>query len=94
MSTVRVEKENEELTEAKELLEDIVRFLVDDPDGVHIDSHLTAHTAMFEIRVDDADVGKVLGRQGNHAKALRTLFDAIYGKLGKRLHLQVVDPRR
>jgi predicted RNA-binding protein YlqC (UPF0109 family) len=89
----RAETRNE-LTDASELLEDVIKALVDEPDAVHIDTHVTPHTAMFEVHVHDDDVGKILGRKGAHAKALRVLFDAIYGKLGKRLHLQVVDPRR
>lgn len=77
-----------------ELLESVVRELVDQPDKVSIESHVSSHTATFDIHVAFDDVGKVLGRRGAHAKALRTLFGAIYGKHGMRLHLQVIDPRR
>ena len=72
----------------------IVEMIVDSPGEVRLDSTITEHSAVFDIHVADADVGKVLGKKGSHAHALRTLFGAIYGKLGKRLHLQVVDPRR
>ena len=78
----------------EELLEQAVRHMVDLPDEVRIESHVTDHTATFDINVADSDVGKVLGTSGAHAKALRVVFGAIYGKYGKRLHLQVVDPRR
>jgi predicted RNA-binding protein YlqC (UPF0109 family) len=78
----------------EELLETTVREMCDYPDQVDISAHVTAHSAVFDIRVADADVGKVLGRKGSHAKALRAIFGAIYGKYGKRLHLQVIDPRR
>jgi hypothetical protein len=83
-------------TESQEeiLLRSLVKLLVDEPDGVKIDTTVTGHSAVFDIHVSDADVGKVLGKKGVHAHALRTIFGAIYGKLGKRLHLQVVDPRR
>lgn len=77
-----------------ELLVGILRSLVDDPDDVRIDTHLTHHTAMFEVHVAGKDMGKVLGRGGEYADALRLLFNAIYTKHRKRLVLSVVDPRR
>ena len=83
----------ESTTEEKALLA-ILEMLVDSPGQVKLDSTVTNHSAVFDIHVADSDVGKVLGKKGIHAHALRTLFGAIYGKLGKRLHLQVVDPRR
>jgi hypothetical protein len=84
---------NEHDNEEKALLA-ILEMLVDAPGQVKLESTVTKHSAVFDIHVADADVGKVLGKKGIHAHALRTLFGAIYGKLGKRLHLQVVDPRR
>lgn len=89
MSAAIEEHNNEE----KALLS-ILEMLVDSPEQVRLESTVTKHSAVFDIHVADADVGKVLGKKGVHAHALRTLFGAIYGKLGKRLHLQVVDPRR
>ena len=76
------------------LIRDIIDLLVDKKDEVEISATVTAHTAVFDIKVADGDVGKVLGRKGNHADALRTIFGAIFGKSGKKLHLQVVDPRK
>ena len=76
------------------LIDQIVRHLADSPEEVRIDAHVTEHTATFNIHVAPEDVGKVLGRGGKHAWALRDLFNAIYGKHGKRMLLQVVDPRR
>jgi hypothetical protein len=83
----------EETNEEKALLA-LIEMLVDAPSDVRVDATITNHSAVFDIHVADADVGKVLGKKGAHAHALRTLFSAIYGKIGKRLHLQVVDPRR
>ena len=80
--------------EPKSLLQELIYHLVDYPDQVNIFSNETAHTATFDIEVAEDDVGKVLGRRGSHAEALRVVFGAIYGKLGKRVHLQVIDPRR
>ena len=80
--------------EPEQLLEAMVKELADHPEQVRIESHIGESTATFDIHVALSDVGKVLGRQGSHAMALRTLFNAVYGKRGKRLHLQVVDPQR
>ena len=84
----------ESLMNPDELIDQIVRHLADAPEDVRIDSHVTEHTATFDIYVAPDDVGKVLGRGGKHAWALRDLFNAIYGKHGKRMLLQVIDPRR
>lgn len=77
-----------------ELLAGIIRSLVDDPNDVRIDVHQTNHTAVFEVHVEGKDVGKVLGRGGEYADALRLLFSAIYTKHRMRLVLSVIDPRR
>jgi len=81
-------------TKEEKLIKEIIYSLVDKKEEVSIDITLTGHTAVYDIRVADSDVGKVLGKKGGHAAALRTIFSAIYGKMGKKLHLQVVDPRR
>ena len=82
------------LLDPTDLLNHVVRQMVDSPSDVRIEGHESEHTASFDIHVADSDVGKVLGRRGSHAHALRLVFGAIYGKHGKRLHLQVVDPTR
>lgn len=83
-----------QLLSPTDLLNQVVRQMVDLPDEVRIEGHESAHFAAFDIHVADSDVGKVLGKKGAHARALRLLFGAIYGKHGKRLHLQVIDPNR
>ena len=80
--------------EPKELLKEVISLLVDKQDKVEVVCTITAHTAVYDIRVDNSDVGKVLGRKGIYADALRTLFGAIYGKTGKKLHLQIVNERK
>tara|TARA_R110002126_G_scaffold52672_11_gene142990 strand:- start:1986 stop:2207 length:222 start_codon:yes stop_codon:yes gene_type:complete len=72
----------------------LIKHLVDRPELVDIDMHESKHTVTVEISVHDSDVGKVLGKRGIHAESLRCLFSAIYGKHGKRLLLQVIDPKR
>ena len=82
------------MQDPKVLLEHMVMMLVDRPEAVVVDAHIGEATATFEIHVDDSDVGKVLGRHGAYADAFRLLFGAAYSKLGKRLQLQVIEPRR
>ena len=78
----------------EETVKEIIYMLVDDKEAVNISTTITPHTAVFDISVADKDVGKVLGKRGSHADALRVLIGAIYGKSGRKLHLQIVDPRR
>lgn len=76
------------------LLEELVKNLVDHPEDVRIVPMVGESLVVFEIYVADSDVGRVLGKQGCYPEAMRLLFTAIYGKRGKRLQLQVVEPRR
>ena len=78
----------------KELLHKLILSLVDEKDKVDISCTITKHTAVYDIKVASKDVGKVLGKKGVYADALRTLFGAIYGRNGKKLHLQVLDPSK
>lgn len=80
--------------EPEVLLEQVIRSLVDHPDQVHVTPLIGESTAVFEIRVADEDVGRVLGRRGSYPDAMRVLFGAIFSKHGKRLQLQVIEPRR
>jgi len=75
-------------------LKNILLQLVDEPDELEVQVTETTYAVTVDILVADSDVGKVLGRKGAHPIALRVIFGAIYGKLGKQLNLQVVDPRR
>lgn len=75
-----------------ELIEEIVLRLVDHPDDVHVIVEETKSLTSILVSVHDNDVGKVLGRSGVYADAMRRLFGAIYGKNGRRLHLHVSGP--
>ncbi len=77
-----------------QILHKWLELLVDHNDHINIQSTVTENTAIYEISVHDSDLGKVLGKKGSHADALRTLLTAIYGKQKKKLHLQVLDPRK
>ena len=78
----------------EQLITKIIKSLVDDLESVKISATISEHTAVYDISVSDKDVGKVLGKKGSHADALRTIFGAIYGRVGKKLHLRIIDPKK
>jgi predicted RNA-binding protein YlqC (UPF0109 family) len=75
----------------KELVETIARSLVDDSDSVHVSEVLGEQTAVLELRVAKEDVGKVIGRQGNTAKAMRTIISAASVKEGRKAVLEILE---
>ena len=72
----------------KELVEVIARALVDNPDGVVVTERQEGKTTVLEVRVADGDMGKVIGKQGRIAKAIRSVVKAAATKDNKR---EVVD---
>lgn len=75
----------------KELLEVMIRALVDIPDQVNISEIVGEQTTVFELVVAKEDVGKVIGKQGRNAKAIRTILTAASTKLRKRSVLEIID---
>lgn len=73
----------------KELIETIVKALVDKPEEVKV-SEVAGETAViFEVKVADSDIGKVIGKQGKTANALRTIVKAASSKIGKAATIQI-----
>jgi uncharacterized protein len=75
----------------KELLEEIAKAIVDKPRAVQIKLVESAQVTIFELRTDPTDVGKVIGKDGRMAKALRTILRAAGVKLQRRFLLEIVD---
>lgn len=76
----------------KELLTYIVKNLVDNPDEVSITERVgNGDDIVFEVRVADSDMGKVIGRNGRIAKEIRTLMKSVARKKGKRVSVDIVD---
>ena len=75
----------------KELLELIAKALVDNPNEVSVSEVSGSHTTILELRVAKEDLGKVIGRQGRLAGAIRTILQAAGSKLGKRVHLEIIE---
>ena len=74
----------------KVLLEMIVKALVDDPDQVTVTEVEGENTTIFELRVSQPDMGKVIGKQGRTVLAIRTLLEAAGMKLRKRFILEIL----
>ncbi|NMD44911.1 MAG: KH domain-containing protein [Clostridiales bacterium] len=76
----------------KELLTYIVRNLVDYPDKVSITERKgNGNDIVFEVRVADSDMGKVIGRHGRIAKEIRTLMKSVARKKRKRVSVDIMD---
>lgn len=75
----------------KELVEYIAKSLVDDPSEVLVNQIEGEKSTILELRVSQDDLGKVIGKQGRIAKAIRTLLNASSTKSGKRFVLEILD---
>ena len=75
----------------KELVEAIARALVDHPEDVLVKSVEGSQVIVLELRVHAEDLGKVIGRQGRTAKAIRTLLGAGGMKIHKRFTLEILE---
>ena len=75
----------------KELVEEIAQALVDKPEFVEVTQTDGDQTTVFELRTHREDLGKVIGREGRTAKAIRILLGAIGTKLHRRFTLEIVE---
>lgn len=75
----------------KEFIEFIIKHLVDKPDEVQVNEIAGKQTIVFELRVGEGDMGKVIGRRGQTARSLRILLTAASAKHGKRSILEILE---
>jgi len=75
----------------RELVELIIKGIVDNPDKVEINEIIGERSSIFEIRVDSNDIGKVIGKQGRNIKSIRTIVNAAAQKNDKRVIIEIVD---
>lgn len=75
----------------KELLEFLARALVDKPDAVRVEVVEGEKSIILQLHVDSEDVGKVIGKQGRIAKAIRTIVKASAVKDGKKAIVEIID---
>ncbi len=74
----------------KEFLLYIIRALVDEPEAVEINVVEGEKSTIFELKVAQSDIGKVIGKNGRIAKAIRTILNAAIAKSGKRISLDIL----
>jgi predicted RNA-binding protein YlqC (UPF0109 family) len=75
----------------KALVETMAKALVDNPESVNVAEVDGEKTTVFELRVAESDLGKVIGKQGKTARAMRTILSAAGTKLGKRCVLEILE---
>lgn len=75
----------------RELVSYVAKALVDEPDEVEVNVIEGEKSTIIELRVSPNDIGKVIGKHGRIAKALRTILSATSTKTGKRIVLEILD---
>ena len=76
----------------KELVEEIARALVDHPEQVDVREVDGERVVVFELRLNQTDIGKVIGKSGRTITAIRTLLTSAAAKQGKRAMLEIIEP--
>ena len=75
----------------KEIIKYIVQELVDHPDQVEVSEIEGKEIAVLELKVAKEDIGKIIGKQGRTAQAIRTILSAVSGKAKKRTVLKILE---
>ena len=79
------------MNQLKELIEYIVKALVDNPEKVEVKEIAGEKSIIYELKVGEGDLGKVIGKEGRTAKAVRTIITAAAMKQGKRTVLEILE---
>ncbi len=74
----------------KELVEYLAKNLVENPDAVSVEAIEDGETTTLRLKVAQSDLGRVIGREGRNARAMRTLLHAVGAKSGRRTNLEIV----
>ena len=75
----------------KDLITEIVKALVDQPEEVSVNEIGSSHTTVLEVRAAKPDMGNIIGKRGRTAQALRTVLSAAAGKSRQRYMLEIVE---
>ena len=75
----------------KELVEQIAKALVNDPEAVQVQESGGERTTVIELRVAQEDLGRVIGKEGRTAKAIRTILNGASTKMNKRVVLEIME---
>ena len=84
-------KKNEGEVVEKDLIEYIAKTLVDDPSSVSVNCIAGERSTIFELKVAQGDIGKVVGKHGRIVMAIRTVLSAAAAKTNKRIILEILD---
>lgn len=76
----------------QKFVEDVVKAIVDNPDKVKTDRRVDEMGVLIELEVDPEDMGKIIGKDGRTAKAVRTLLRVMGAKNNARINLKIVEP--
>lgn len=79
------------LSELSKLVEYMAKMLVDSPDSVQVSEVTGENTTVIELKVAQSDIGKIIGKQGRTAQAIRTVLNGASTKLRKRTVLEIVE---
>jgi predicted RNA-binding protein YlqC (UPF0109 family) len=79
------------MTDLKSLIEYMSKSLVDTPDEVSVSEVSGDQSTVYELKVNKSDLGKVIGKQGRTARALRTILNAASTKMKKRTILEIIE---
>jgi predicted RNA-binding protein YlqC (UPF0109 family) len=79
------------MSEVRDFVEYIVKHLVDMPNEIQLTERVGEQTTVYELHVARGDFGKVVGKRGQNAQALRTLITAVSAKAGKRAFFEIVE---
>jgi uncharacterized protein len=76
----------------KEFVEYVVKMLVDHPEEVNVKEVDGERVTVFELRLNQTDIGKIIGKSGRTITAIRTLLTSAAAKNGKRAMLEIIEP--
>jgi predicted RNA-binding protein YlqC (UPF0109 family) len=75
----------------REALENLVKSLVGSPEAVEVAEKQNGSTTVLTVRVEQADIGRLIGREGRTVKAIRSILYAVSQKQGKRYQLEIAE---
>ena len=78
------------MIDLKELIELMIKGIVDKPDKVEINQIIGEKTSVFEIKADPDDIGKIIGKNGKNIKSIRTIVNAAVQKDNKRVIIEII----
>ena len=91
MGLTFIDEESVEVVTMKDLIKFMAQALVDHPEQVEVSEVAGEQTSVIELRVAKEDLGKVIGKQGRTAKAMRTILSAASAKLHKRTVMEIIE---